>query len=297
MKHYLLSLFVLASAAFAADNLAHEKLSPEEKKAKAAIEEFFEKCATYPSFALRIEVSKHNLTNTDLVKEAKKKVKHALPASPALTDDEIFPHGGDGGFATADFESPNFDEARTKWCAARIGRLNSQYDIQGVVGSKNERSMLGYVLQRRMGDHATLFYAVSEPYFDFAALEELSIEVGNDDKKPGIDEYESLQIYKTFETDGALREYLINDDGSLGKFSRQQLAVARALLINWSAAGEDIKAGKYLKENATWTLSKVKSPTTGEILTAVHFSEYDDNSYTVFFYPKSAKLAYVYYEN
>jgi len=288
VTHYLLAVLFLATSAFATNN---------KTEAKAAIEEFFKSCSVYPTFKVQMEVTESNLTNSELVSETKKKMKQAWPTRPQLADNELFPHGGDGGFAAGDFESPNQDKDRAEWCEGRLKRLNHQFTIQGVSAKQNTVSMLGYTLQRRMGEQTVLFHAISSPYVDYSELEDLAIEVGNDDSKFGLDEYEVLHSIRTFETDGALRDYLLYDDGKVGVFGRQQLAVARALLMQWSAAGDDLKAGKYLTENATWSLLKVKNPITGEILSAVHFGEYDDNSYTVFFKPSSTKLAYVYYEN
>jgi len=295
VTHYLFTLFFAATSVWAGDNLAHEKLSRAEKFAKAQIDHFLNECSTYPSYKVRIEISQDNLTATELVKEAKKKVKAAFTPNPELTDTEIFPHGGDGNMVAEEFQSTNFDKARNAACASKVRTFNRKYDVQGVIGKKKDLSIVGYVLQKKFEKNTTLFYLVSEPFFDYSA--EPTIEVGNDPGKGGVDDFEVTHKLRTFLTDQDLVDYLHFDDGKLSKVERQQLLVARAQLIAWANIGKELAAGEYLEKEVNWELSKVTHKESGEKLVAAHFSGFDDDGYTVFFKPGSLKIAYIYYEN
>lgn len=300
MKHVLILLVALVAASVhAAENLAHEKLSKEEKAAKQELDKLLEECALYPTFNMRIEISKKKLTNTDLVNEATRKVKHDLNTAPKLTDKEIFPHGGDGDMPTTHFNSVNFDKDRNGACRARVRRVNRLYDVQSVRGFKEKVRMDGYALQRKFGDqdHQTLFLIVSQPFTDYKEHKP-QVEVGNDDSKPGIEEYDVRDKVYKFETDATLVEYFLkNDVKKLNKIQRQQLALARALIVQEGGAyGENIAKGEYLEDKDThWQLQKVTRKKVES--DAVLFEESDDGSYTVFFKSGSTNVDYIYYEN
>lgn len=292
-------LFLFTAIGFAGDNLAHEKLSKGEKAAKKQIDDFLERCTLSPTFSVRIEVAKHNLTQSDLVSEAQKKVKAAFEPNPERTDVEVFPHAGDGPLDGPFFTSVNFSEDRNRWCLAEAKALNQSFDIQSVVGKKKSLAIFGAVLQRKIeADHTTLFYLVSAK-FDDRTEKQIKVEVGNNVQLPGIDAYETKHSIVTFKTDGELRTYFEENNLRLNTFVRQQLALARqAIIESDSAYGKALAEGEYLNDKETsWEVRKLFSRQKRVETWAVLFHEKDDGSYTVFFKPGSTKLLYVYYEN
>lgn len=298
MIRYLVGIALLASSAWAGDNLAHEKLSEAEKKALEPIESLLSQCSIYPDYKVRIEVSKNNLTASELVGEAKKKIKDRFGGSPKLTDKELFPRGGDGAIPVEDFQSVNYGKEHNGVCEGKVKGLNKSYDVQRVVGvNQNKMHINGFVLQKKVNNKTLLFYVISEPYFNYE--EELKAEVGNNPNFPGISEYQIKDgDVWTFKTDTELQEYLIkNSKTDLDHFGRQQVALARSFLIRWTHAGERLAAGEAKPEDLKWHVKKVIHPISKKEYLAVEYNDIDDDSYTFFFFPSSGKTFVYYYEN